>query len=275
MLSQAQRRSILDTSLRIFWDLDGSKPERVAGHAYLIGGSDPVRLLHLVHSEESTPAMVELSKEWAALHPDSRDRREWTNWYPPRSSWSLTLDAGAVAKAIGSQTVVHEQLVGRPADAALRAFPQEFLRDPVRTLVRELAGEIEWPAHLGAHVLRPRFHHAASGGTTVITGCRYGSAHADSGQDRTAAVFLSRERGGKWQELPWNLPVLQRLSPSGRYSWPPEQIDRVEIVQSEDMPAPRIEFEDPWIVFEPGKEWRATWMPRKHHWVMQGRSDPS
>jgi hypothetical protein len=232
---------------------------------------ESARLLHLIHSPETTPAMVALINDWRASHPESSDRREWTNWYPPESAWSLTMDAGRVADALRDKRVVHEELAGPDASTVIAGFPETFVRDPVATIIRHLAG-IEWPPHLGAHVLRPRFHHARRGDTTVITGCRYGSRHADAGQDRTAAVFIERERGAGWDELPWDLPLRQRLTPSGQFCWPPEQIDRVEIVDSEGAASPRIEFDDPWIVFEPGTEWRATWMPRQRHWIMEERA---
>lgn len=155
--------------------------------------------------------------------------------------------------------------------ALIDDFPEAFVRDPVATIIRHLAG-IDWPSHLGAHVLRPRFHHAKHGDTTVITGCRYGSRHADAGQDRTAAVFIQHEPGAGWEELTWDLPFRQRMTPSGRFCWPPEQIDRVELVDGEGQPSPRIEFDDPWILFEPGTEWRATWIARERHWIMEERS---
>jgi hypothetical protein len=270
MVDPALRARVLGAPIRLHWTLRDSAPDRIAAHAYLVVEDGSPRLLHLIHAPDTTPWMVPLMDEWNALHPGRGDRREWTSWYPPDSQWSFTVDAGALADALRDRDLVHEELAGPDVSAALTDFPESFLRDPVGTLVRALAGDVGWPAHLDASVLRPRFHHAASGGLVVVTGCRYGSRHADAGQDRTAAVFVSRERG-QWSELPWDLPLRQRLSPSGRFSWPPEQIDRVEIV-GDGPGVPRIEFEDPWILFEPGTEWRATWMPRDHHWRMEERT---
>ena len=242
---------VLRASHCLFWSW-----REIRGHGYLIGEE----LALLVHSELTTPRMIELLDAWKLGHAEDDTRR--TGWDAPGSDWHFHCDAGAWERALAGRSVVAKQLLGSAPDG----MPIDFLRAPVHRIVQALLGDVAWPAHLNAEVLRPRFQHARRDDALALSACRYGSRHADAGQDRTAAVFVSRDAGASWEELSWTLPLRQRLTRWG--SWPPEQIDRLAL---DAVAAPVIEFEDPWIAFEPGTEWSARWLPDRRYWLMEVR----
>jgi hypothetical protein len=272
-LSSAARRKILAAPTRIFWRASEGN-EGPAAHAYLSTESGSPVLLHLVHHADTTPGMQEILKEWQAIHPDASETarlRAITTWRPPASAWSFSMDAGAVEKELTRGELRHEHVLGPDASSALSQLPEAFLRAPVSTIIRSLLGDVAWPPDLDASVLRPDFRHARHESDVVVTGCRYGSKHASAGQDRTAAVFWSKNGGRAWQELEWKLPLSQRLTPSGQSCFPPEQIDRVRFERLHGELVPVVEWEDPWIAFEPGSEWQAHYEPRSADWIMSER----
>jgi len=137
-------------------------------------------------------------------------------------------------------------------------------------LVEAAVGPVNWPRSLDAEHVRvgPAGIRATREGSTVaVCAARYGSLHADAGQGRTAGVWCSYDDGENWLELTWALDPAQANTSTGRNCWPPEQILRVELVDGE----PVIEWDDPWIDWEPGEEWRARWRPGDRNWSMELR----
>ena len=132
--------------------------------------------------------------------------------------------------------------------------------------MKRLLGDVDWPQDLEGQALRGRFVAAHEGDRMALCACRYGSIHSDAGQDRTAAVFLSADSGRSWDELGWELNAEQRSTSAARYCWPPEQIDRVTLGETV-----RIEWEDPWIDWEPGTEWLGVWQADQRVWRMEER----
>ena len=264
---------ILSAPSRVLWE-HGAGPARVAGHGYLVTSGSGAALLHLIHSAETTPRMIELSDGWERGHPPSELERlrRMVSWRAPgESPWGLYMDAGSVEQALAGRTLTHRQVLGPVHAGLFDGFPEAFLRAPVRTLVQAEVGDVSWPEELNAAEVRPYFEHARLGATLVISACRYGSRHADAGQDRTAAVWLSQDSGQSFRELGWQLPVHQRCSPSGLHCFPPEQIDRVILTPGGDPARLEVEWEDPWIAFEPGQEWIASYDFAHEHWVMRER----
>jgi hypothetical protein len=258
-------------ALRLLWTRgDGDTAPR--GHAYLLDrGSGPLELLTLQHGRVRHADMMALLARVDALLPPTdalaRLRRSTTWTAPGPLRWCFTGDAGALAERLGARSLVvrHEQ---EPAEPRLPdELPQGFLADPIGTLVRAELPEVRWPAEWNANVLRPAVHTARDGHQVVVSACRYGSIHADAGQDRTAAMFCARDDGHGFVELPWRLCAAQAASPAGRFSWPPEQIDRIDLADGRLA----VEWQDPWIDWEPGDEWRATWDDAAEHWVMRTR----
>lgn len=214
--------------------------------------------------------MIALAREWEARHPPASDLerlRAQVAWYPPETQrFSFHMDGGAVERLLADAVLVHRHVLG-PDPGSFADLPEEFLRAPVRACIRSLVGELAFGELPNADEVRPYFHHARSGDTLAISACRYGSRHADAGQDRTAVIWLSRDAGRRFTELPWTLPLAQSITPSGQCCWPPEQLDRIVL----DAGRLEVEWEDPWIAYEPGHEWAATWDAREQHWVMKVR----
>lgn len=258
-------------ALRLLWTRgDGDTAPR--GHAYLLDrGSGPLELLTLQHGRVRHADMMALLARVDALlpPPDALARlRSSTTWTAPGPlRWCFTGDAGALAERLGARSLVvrHEQEPAEPHPPD--ELPQGFLADPIGTLVRAELPDVRWPAEWNANLLRPAVHTARDGHQVVVSACRYGSIHADAGQDRTAAVFCARDDGHRFVELPWRLCAAQAASPAGRFSWPPEQIDRIDLADGRLA----VEWQDPWIDWEPGDEWRATWDDAAEHWVMRTR----
>ena len=174
-------------------------------------------------------------------------------------------DAGALLDGLQGRRLQHQTLMGEEGtDIFSGAFPEDFLRAPVATHARRLLGDVAWPDALEGQTLRGRFAATRDGDRMALCACRYGSIHADAGQDRTAAVFLSDDGGRTWDELGWELTAIQQGTSSAKYCWPPEQIDRVTLEETVV-----IEWEDPWIDWEPGTEWRGVWQADQRVWRME------
>ncbi len=255
--------------LRLLWSEEG---DAARGHAYLLDrGSGPLELVMLQHGLVRHADMMELLARVDARLPaaDGQTRLRASTWWaapsPPR--WSFTGDAGALADHLRGRSLV----VRREQDPAEPrwpdALPQGFLADPVGTLVRTLIGDLHGATTWDANALRPRVLATRAGDLVVVCACRYGSVHADAGQDRTAAVFVSRDGDRSFVELPWRLSPLQAASSAGRFSWPPEQIDRLSLADDQLT----IEWDDPWIDWEPGDEWLARWDAAAGLWTMRTR----
>lgn len=258
----------LAAPLRVLWRF-GTQ----AGHAYVSVGENVATWLELTHSPETTPVLLTLLERWQARHDQELGAlerlRASTSWHPPgRAGWSFVVDAGALETLLRGRTLATQALLGPARNTEL---PESFLREPVRASVRALLGDVHWPPELDARAVRPEFRHTREGDVLALTACRYDSKHRDAGQDRTAAIWLSRDAGASFSELPWRLPLRQRVSAAGQFCWPPEQIDGVFLERVDGELSPTIEWEDPWIAFEPGSEWRARFVPSERHWVMQER----
>ncbi len=255
----------------LLWSIDDAIEHAPGGHAYLIDGSDvraPLELVRFAHGEVEPEALKSLHERVAArLGPDP-ERRRWVTWRPPDSRMSLTMDAGVVEAALAGRALVHRS---RPNLAELGGWPElpeDFVRDPVGAWVHRELGALDWPTAWRAGALRPRFVGARAGDCAVMTGCRHGSRFAEIGQDRTAVVFVSTDAGASFTELPWRLGLAQQLGPGGQSCWPPEQIDRVRVTPTIDGVVVEIDWDDPWIDWEPGTEWTARWSPGTGVWTM-------
>lgn len=265
-------------ALRLLWTR-GEGDAATRGHGYLLDrGTGPLELLTLQHGRVRQADMMSLlARVDARIAPANAiaKARASTSWTAPGPlRWGFTGDAGALADRLRARTLVIRD-DQRPAEPYLAAesprgpdaLPLTFLADPIGTLVRAQLPDLRWPAAWDANALRPRVHAIRDGDLVVVSACRYGSIHADAGQDRTAAVFCARDGGHDFVELPWHLSAAQAASPAGKFSWPPEQIDRVILADGRLT----IEWEDPWIVYEPGDEWLATWDEPAARWVMRTR----
>lgn len=258
--------------LSLLWSLDEGAADAVRGHGYLLDrGSGPLELVRIAHEAADHGEMMALYEALKARVPPAagaarlRANTPWTE--PTERRWSFTADAGTLAAALRGRVLLERAGADLNHLAEPTSLPVSFLRDPVRSILRELVGEIRWPDEWDASALRPRFVAARSGMTVAVTGCRYGSIHAGAGQDRTAAVMVSEDGGETFDELPWQLDESQRATPAGRWCWPPEQILRV--VPGTDGLS--IEWEDPWILFDPGDEWAARWDAGRREWRMWTR----
>lgn len=257
--------------LRLLWS-EGEGDAARRGHAYLLDrGSGPLELVLLQHGLVRHAEMMELlARVDARLPPaDGPVKLRASTWWsaPGPLRWSFTGDAGALADHLRGRSLV----VRREQDPAEPRWPDQlpldFLADPVGTLVRTLIGDLHGSTTWDANALRPRVLAARAGDLVVVCACRHGSIHADAGQDRTAAVFVSRDGDRSFVELPWRLSPAQAASSAGRFSWPPEQIDRVVLTDDQLV----IEWDDPWIDWEPGNEWLARWDAAAGLWTMRTR----
>jgi hypothetical protein len=266
--------SLSEVSGLVLWRRDEGTDHALRGHGYLLVRDGAALLVRLSHGVVDHAQMMALHARASALLVPSSGVgkiRAWTCWFEPSGRWSFTMDAGAVEAALCGRPLVDlpgpDRSAPGPSD-----LPEAFLRDPVGALVERVAGSVVWPASWRGAELCPRFASARSGDLVVVSGCRYGSVHAGGGQDRTAAVMLSTDGGLTFVELPWTLPLSQRMTPSGQWCWPPEQLDRVHVAPGDDGPVVRVEWDDPWIDWEPGDEWQATWDPVRQLWRMATRS---
>lgn len=258
--------AVRDAQTALLWSIDESSPDAIRGHAYLRVDNDEATLLRLVHGDDRTAAMVELLHRFQATK--GRTIRDRFFWKPaPESRWTFNMDAGAVLQALRGRRLAHRSLLGDEGAGLFDgAFPEDYLRSPVASHARRLLGDVHWPEELEGQAVCGRFVAARAGARMVLCGCRYGSIHVAGGQDRTAAVFLSNDAGRTWDELGWDLVAEQRDTNDARNCWPPEQIDRVQL---DDTLC--IEWEDPWIDWEPGAEWRGIWQADARVWRMEER----
>ncbi len=253
--------------LRLLWRAGESSEEPLAGHAYVLeAGDGTVEILGLVHGVIDQTGMLALL-ETVDERLDGDRLRTWTSWCAPDDTASLFCDLGALAELLRDRRLRVLDAATGHAPTTWRLPPESFLRTPVATWARHLLG-IDWPERWEARVLRGRFQAARCEERLVFTGCRYGSIHAHAGQDRTAAVFLSEDSGRSWTELPWRLSQRQARSSSGRWCWPPEELRSVRLDGGLV-----VEWEDPWIDWDPGDEWRARWDGEL--WHMEKRSGTS
>ncbi len=268
LLEGRVRELIRAAPARLHWSHADSKHESVA---YVCGAGETATLLHVVLAGDDRRFLRAAANIWNKAHPEYDVTRDVT-WSLPRYTWSVSMDAGSVASALRDRRFRHEQICGPDVSALLREFPEDFVRDPVTAIVQQGAGDVHWPRHLSAEVICPPFRFARSNDTLVVTACRYGSRFADSGQTKTAAVFISRDAGSQWLELAWRLGFRQRFTLGLTCgSFPPEEIDHVELTIIDGEPTPVIDWCDPWIGFSAGSEWRASWRRKKRHWILETR----
>ncbi len=243
--------------LRLLWRFSEDGQE-TGGHAYAIDNAGRLEIICLEHGVFDQSGMLELLKTVDRCLDTDR-AHGWIDWRPPDDdTTSLYGDLGMLGEILRGRRM-------RVLDAATGHLPttwrlpqESFLRGPVAAWARHLLG-VSWPERWEAQVLRGRFQGARHGDHLVFTGCRYGSLHDDSGQDRTAAIFFSEDSGGSWRELSWRLNPRQTRTPAGRWCWPPEELLSVRV-----DPFLMIEWDDPWIPWEPGNEWLAIWGEDQH-----------
>ncbi len=248
--------------LRLLWRVDDD--QKPGGHAYVLDDDDDtvtiVGLQHEVIDQQGMLALLGTVDERLDVDED----RNWTIWRPPEDGTHLFGDLGALGELLRGRHLRLLDAASGLAPTNWRLPPESFLRAPVGAWAQDLLG-VDWPERWEASALRERFLAARRGHRLAFTGCRYGSIHAGSGQDRTAAVFLSEDAGGTWTDLPWRLSKRQARSSYGRWCFPPEELLGVRF-----EPELVIEWDDPWILWEPGREWQATWDGEV--WRMKTRS---
>ena len=254
-----------------------AEPEARRGHAYLYVDGDAARWELAEHRGDrggvEHARMMRRYQGWQSAHPPTPEEalRRRTIWRDPSGAWTFFGDLGAVRAGLLGREV--ELRLGAEV-GPLAPLPTDFLRRPVSSLVEAVAGPVRWPAELEAeHVcvgLRGPLA-ARRGGEIIVCAARYGSIHAASGQDRTAAIWRSETGAEGWTELPWTLaPTLrQRASGVHRSCWPPEQVDRIELGAAGEI---TVDWVDPWIDWEPGTEWRGRWDPGQARWTMASRT---
>jgi hypothetical protein len=255
--------------LWLSWSLDESTPAARRGHAYLRPEGTDLRWTSLEHGPDTTPTMLAVHGEWRAAHPATPELvlRRRGLWREPGRRWCFHGDLGLARELLEGRALIHELGLGVGAPLEL---PQAFVRAPISTLVEAELGAVAWPACFEApHVcVGPRgVVTTRAGRAVVVCAARPGSIHDGAGQTRTAALWCSSDGGASWVELGWALEPDQRDTPAGRHCWPPEEIERVTLAEG----APVIEWEDPWIDWEPGHRWRGTWDPVAERWRMQVR----
>jgi len=242
----------------LLWTENELRDDARRGHAYLYLRSDALACWTYQHAEGRTPAMVERLNAWQARHPPTAEqklrRRVW--WKEPGGPHGFHADLGLVQRMLEGRRFELHAADGEPPPA----FPEAFLRAPVRTCIEAALPGVRWPAEWNADQLRFAYGSPATareGEDAVVCAARYGSEYTRSGQDRTAAVFLSTDGGQSFEELPWT----QHQVPRGQSCWPPETV------------RPRFEngrlilrWEDPWADWEPGYEWEGTWDPKARRW---------
>ncbi len=257
-------------SLILYWTYFDGRDGGRRGHAYLHCDGDGARFALYEHSPDPAAhaLMMDRHARWERRHPltEAQELRRRTLWRYPSASWSLSGDLGEVGELLRGRSL---SFVFAPGIRDLPPLPEALLRRPLATLIGESAEGVRWPEELEAMAVCPGLSGPLvlrEGRVVVVCAARYGSRFADSGQDRTAAVWRSRDGGERWEELPWKLGRAQRLSAGGRWSWPPEEIRSLRSVDPLT-----IEWEDPWIDWEPGTEWRAEWDPVERRWRMRPR----
>lgn len=268
------RRVLVDAeqaSVVLYWTcFDGREGGR-RGHAYLCCDRARAGLLLYEHSAEAAAkeVMMRRHERWQRAHPATPGQtlRRRTSWRDPSGLWSLTGDLGEVRELLRGRRL---EVLLAPGVEPLPPLPEALLRRPITTLIAAKDAALRWPEEWEASVIAPGLPGPLvrrEGATVIVCAARYGSRFADVGQDRTAAIWRSDDGGERWDELPWMLGPLQRITSGGRWCWPPEQVLRLSAADPLT-----IEWDDPWIDWEPGTEWRARWSPVKSRWTMGRRS---
>ncbi len=270
--------------LRLLWRADESNREAPGGHAYVLdagdGAIDIVGLEHGVIDQRGMLALLKLIDRQL----DADEDRTSTIWRPPQDNPTVYCDLGGLAELLrGRRLRVLDAATGRPP-TTWRLPPEPFLRTPVATWARHLLG-VDWPAHWEAPALCGPFLADRRGEYLVFSGARYGTIYPETGQARIAAVFVSKDAGRSWSELPWRLYTLQDLrdevhlvgdparwpvrsgttwNPAGRWCWPPE-----ELLSITAQVGPWIEWVDDWIPEGLGNVWQALWSEKG--WAIKKR----
>lgn len=267
---------------QLVWSIDECSDHAVRGHAYLVRDDDreKVDLLRIEHGRVDHDEMMALhAAVEVRLQPDAAARKSerLDFWQDPRHPrFSFHMKAGDVERALTGRRLVHRARPSYADETTWPDLPEDFLRDPVGIFVAHYVGAVLWRSDWRADVLRPHFRGARSGDLIVVTARRPGSKFEGSGQDRTAAVFLSVDAGVRFTELPWQLVPEQRDTWFARSCWPPEDVFRVRVEAAPDGPNIEIEWDDPWIDFEPpGTEWVARWERASGCWTMRERPSRS
>lgn len=120
-----------------------------------------------------------------------------------------------------------------------------------------------WPDRLLDAVMNPDVTLRISDTRALIAGQRPASSRFDPAQTHTAAIFETKDRSRTWNELPLRIVLHQYILPRAWFNWPPEAIDRIDLEHG----FVTIHFEDPWIVWEPGRRWKAHWIERRRRWL--------
>ena len=255
----------------LYWTYYDGREGGRRGHAYLHCEGDRAHFFLYEHSSGGAAKEVMMARHerWQRAHPASPEQelRRRASWRDPSNSWSIAGDLGEAQAALRNRSMETHLA---PGVAPLPPMPEAFLRRPMGSLVRAKAGHVLWPEVWEASTISPGLAGPLvlrAGSTVIVCAARYGSRFADSGQDRTAAIWRSEDGGLRWTELPWRLGLLSRISPSGRWNWPPEQVRK--LCSADPL---TIEWHDPWIDWEPGTEWRASFDLAKGQWKMKARS---
>ncbi|KIG15497.1 hypothetical protein DB30_05520 [Enhygromyxa salina] len=252
--------------LQLLWSLDEGTDHARRGHAYVFAEPQRARWVSLEHSPSATPHMLELLARWQAAHPPSEDAklRRMTHWADPAGRWRFHGDLGGVRELLGTLPLVHE--LGDASASSLPELPEAFVREPIGCLVRAQLGPLDWPAALEAPqvCVGPLGLVSAREHTQVVVcAARPGSIHAGSGQTRTAAVWRSEDEGRSWAELGWELDP-DHEQPR---AWPPEQVEGVRLDAADVV----IEWDDPWIDWESGDQWRGVFVHADQRWRVSTR----
>ncbi|PRQ03219.1 hypothetical protein [Enhygromyxa salina] len=249
--------------LHLLWSLDEGADHARRGHAYVFADPPRARWVSLEHSPATTPQMVEIMAAWQAAHPQTPalELRRITQWAEPGGRWRFRGDLGGLRQLLATLELVDDGSA-MSESPPLPELPVAFLRAPITCLVHARLGQVDWPAALEAPevCVGPLgiVSAHADDDKLVVCAARPGSIHAGSGQTRTAAVWCSDGGGAGWRELGW------ALDPNHEQprAWPPEQIERVELVAG----SPVIAWDDPWIDWESGDQWLGTWAPAEQRW---------
>lgn len=263
---------------QFLWAIDECSEQAVRGHAYLVrrDHGNMLDLLRVEHGRVDHDEMMALHAAVAVhLQPDAAARKSerLEFWKDPRDPrFSFHMRAGDVEKALTGCRLAHRSRPGYADESDWPGLPEDFLRDPVRVCIEHYVGAVSWPSAWRANALRPHFRGARSGSFVVVTAARFGSKFERDGQDHTAAVFLSVDAGSRFIELPWQLAPEQQETWFATSCWPPEDVFRVRVEAAQDGLSIEIEWDDPWIYFEPpGTEWIARWEQATGVWTMRER----
>jgi hypothetical protein len=89
-----------------------------------------------------------------------------------------------------------------------------------------------------------------------------------SGKKRRVVIWRTVDGGSTWEELPLRVLFWQKPFPRFWASWPPSvetgSIRKLAIERGEIV----IYYEDPWIDWERGSQWKAAFDERRRRWRM-------